>query len=90
MLTIEQIRVLHEQASTGQSGSKALFKQPGDIKFFANGEWSFGKLTPETRGVFIGRQGTPKRSRKGRTVIQANGSRHYVPWNPDEVQAYQA
>jgi len=47
----------------------------------------------EDKGAFDGRQGSLRRSRKGRTVRIANGSRRYIVGdyhNNVEVVAYQA
>lgn len=40
-------------------------------------------------GYFEGKQGTIRRSRKGATRIQPNGSRYYCPNFDQEVIAYQ-
>lgn len=42
-------------------------------------------------GCFEGKQGSIRRSRKGRTTIMPNGFARYVPYgNPDNVVAYKA
>jgi hypothetical protein len=42
------------------------------------------------KGQFVGKQGTPRRSRKGATRIAANGRRYYeVAWD-SPVVAYKA
>jgi hypothetical protein len=88
MFTLDELAALREQAR--HRTDRELFATRDQVKFFNGGEWVFGKLTADSKGSFHGKQGSPKRSRKGRTVIQANGTRQYHPWNPDEVQAYQA
>lgn len=86
MLTLEQLAALREQAQ--HRSQRELFATGSEVKFFNGGEWQYAKLTAEMKGHFTGRQGSPRRSRKGRTWIMPNGSRQYHPWNPDEVQAY--
>jgi len=41
-------------------------------------------LTKEV-GAYTGKQGSVKRSRKGRSVIQPNGERYYLNGNPDVI-----
>lgn len=39
-------------------------------------------------GTYTGRVGTTRRNNKGGTKRMPNGSRRYLPWNPNEVTAY--
>jgi len=88
MLSKEDLAALREQARTGVDPE--LYAGKDDVKYFVNGAWTFGKLTADMKGEFHGKQGTPKRSRKGRTYRAPNGTRGYHPWNPEEVQVYRA
>lgn len=67
--------------STGSKGY-ALVKREGDLVKVS--------LNEVELGGFQGKQGTTKRSRKGRTSIRPNGSRFYAPYGKSEVVAYKA
>lgn len=47
-----------------------------------------GKPPTEHVGAFVGRAGSIRRSRKGRTYHAANGSRKYIISHDSEVLAY--
>lgn len=71
------------KSSTGKKEvGYALVKREGDLVKVALSEVA-GMI-----GGFQGKQGTIKRSRKGRAVIQPNGRRFYAPYGPSEVIAY--
>jgi len=85
-LAPEKIAALLEKART--SGNTAeLF---GGERYFTEKGWTAGKLTPEMKGSFQGKQGTSVRSRKGRTYRKPNGSSPYIEqwWTEDRVLAY--
>lgn len=70
------------KSSTSRKGY-ALIKQ--------NGKLERVPLKGLNLGHFEGRQGSIRRSRKGRTSIRPNGYVRYVPYgNPDNVVAYKA
>lgn len=52
--------------------------------------WQKGKPPTGSVGSFVGRAGSMRRSRKGRTTRVANGSRKYLRGEPDTVLAYKA
>lgn len=73
------------KANRNSPDNKVLIRSSGNL------EMSDGAgLTSEDYGSFTGKQGTMRRSRKGRTTRMPNGSRRYIStWAPEnEVVAY--
>jgi hypothetical protein len=68
------------QISALYAGSRRTAAQKGRRKrqfYFAGGELVKGKIPAELAGSFTGKQGSIRRSRKGASRIQPNGSRRY-------------
>lgn len=78
------------------SGKPAKKREPNYSKGFAMIRTESGldkvPITPEIRaaiGKFEGKQGSIRRSKKGRTSIRPNGRRYYVPsYSEVEVVGY--